>query len=662
MILNKKISRPLTIGLVIGCFSAGLFLIGALKSWSDFATDRFFVSQTADSSVVIVAIDDKSISQIGRWPWDRNIHARIIDKLTEAGVSAVGYDVIFPETSNLEDDLALETALKRAGNVVLPIELTVAKERSGYVYDPKRAITSIPTINAAAKASGHTNTPPDTDGVFRRAPILVQAPDGTTLAAFAVQILRLVKPDYAFTAVPVNKSKELIVNFSGPPQQTYTTYSAVDVYRGLVEPTKLNGKTVFVGSTAADLHDDRLVPVSNGAPMPGVEIHASIYSTLKTENWLVPVPRGFQALLLVLLGLIAAVLVISLRARSSSLAIFLVWIGWLVAAFIAFDFGHILGIVWPTITLIFASAAVTLERRVTSDRERRELRSAFSHYVSDSVVNEIMRKPEKLKLGGEKRTLTVLFSDVRGFTSIAEKMSPEKLVEVMNLYLTRMTEMVFQTEGVLDKYIGDAVMAFWNAPLDQPDHAFRAVKTALLMQDELKKMNQADVFSNGLKLKIGIGINTGEMIVGNMGSDTRFDYTVIGDNVNLASRVEGITKEYGVGILATESVMSKIKDQIVARRIDKVAVKGKKEPVMIYEVLGLKGLTEPKLLSLASDFEAALEAYFAQSFTDSMLTCESILKNWPEDGPTLNLLSRCQQFKISAPPANWDGTWVYTKK
>jgi adenylate cyclase len=654
--------RPIAAGLLVGLIGAVFFLSGVLDTWSLMAGDRLFLSRPSDPNIVIVAIDDASLAAIGRWPWPRSVHADLISRLSAAGAAAIGYDVNFPESSDDANDTALRDALRKAGNVVLPVEMSIRMEKGMLLHDKATDVQPIPPIREAARALGHTNTPPDADGVVRRIPLGVASPDKVVIPAFALEVVRTAFPSYDPARVPIDAFSRVIVNFNGPPAKNFDTIPAADVLRGIVEPSRVRGKVVFVGATAPDLHDDQLVPTSNGYPMFGVEIHASFSDTLLTERWLRPIPRPFAAAALILLGLMTALLATFLRARFSLPAAGIIWALSLVTAFVAFDRGFVVEIVWPSLVILFAYAAVTLERRVSSDRERRKLQSAFSRYVSGSVVKAIMKDPSRLQLGGEKRRMTVLFSDVRGFTSISEKLTPEALVDVMNTYLTRMTDIVFAHDGVLDKYIGDAVMAFWNAPFDQPDHAVKAVKTALAMQRALAEMNRAKAFGESLELKIGIGINTGEMIVGNMGSETRFDYTVIGDAVNLASRTEGITKEYGVGLLVTDATRREAGDAVLARRIDKVAVKGKAEPITMYEVLAMSKDVREKDQRLVSAFEAALDAYFARDFDDAIQKAETILASYPDDGPSKTLITRSKFWKENPPPADWDGTWVFTKK
>ena len=660
-LFNSDSRRPITIALGIGVFSALCFGLGLLGSWSARISDRFFLTHPSDSSIVVVAIDDASIGQLGRWPWPRQVHADLINKLTADGARVVGYDVNFPEASNVTDDQALADALKIAGNVVLPVELQLQMTGFGLSYDPNHVLSPISLIASNAAATGHTNILPDADGVARRVPLEVGAPDHSTIPAFVTQIAQLDGLEGNLAEAPLDGSRNLKVNFPNAPFKAFRTVSAVDVVRGKIDPSVFAGKVVFVGSTAADLHDSLLVPTSLGLPMPGIEIHASALDTILSRQWLQSVPVWILALLILFYAFVAGFAATHMRARESVLCVIVVWIVYVFCAFALFDRGWITDLVWPTLALFVSYGAVTLERRVTIDRQRRELKTAFSRYVSQSVVESILRDPKRLKLGGERRRMSVLFSDIRGFTTISEGMSPEDLVHVLNIYLNRMTNIVFEHQGVLDKYIGDAVMAFWNAPLDQPSHALQAVKTALDWQRALEEMNASKAFGE-VQIHIGAGVNTGDMVVGNVGGDARFDYTVIGDNVNLGSRLEGLTKEYGVHVIVSEATMKELGDEILTRKLDKVAVKGKKEPVVIYEAIGLMTSVTDEQKVLVKDFEAALERYFARKFTEAVATCEVILKTTSSDGPAKNLLERSKHFIESPPEEGWVGTWVFTKK
>lgn len=657
---NTDWPRPLAVGLAVGLLCAGAMALGLLSTWSHRLTDRLFMPQSADPRITIIAIDDAAMARLGRWPWPRSVHAQLIDLISQTKPLAIGYDVNFPEVSDQENDKALADALRNAGNVVLPIELTLINRDSQIFYDPSHVLTPIPLIASASARLGHTNTPQDVDGVVRRVPLAVASPEGSKIPHFAVQIAEM-----AGVQIDVKEGTDnlgrLIVHYINAPKHSFPMFSAADVFDGKVKPEQLAGHFVLVGSTAPDLHDEQLVPTATSQPMPGVEIHASILNTLLKGNYLREVPAALSALWLVLLGAILGFLVPRLKARWSIPLALGLWIVSIVGSFVLFDRGWIVDLLWPTIAIILGFGAVMLERRIAAERQKREIRAAFSRYVTESVVASILADPSKLKLGGERRRMSVLFSDIRGFTTISEGLRPEKLVETMNKYLSRMTDEVFKHEGVLDKYIGDAVMAFWNAPLDQPDHAKRAVETALDMLSALKEMNATKVFGD-LELKIGVGVNTGDMVVGNMGSEERFDYTVIGDSVNLGSRLESLTKEYGVCLLITESARQELNNGYLIRAIDLVAVKGKKEPVKIFEVMKRsKNASQPER-QFVKKFEDALTAYFAKDFAQAVQLTSELLAERPDDGPSKTLKTRAEHFIQEPPSVDWNGVWVMTKK
>ena len=655
--------RPLLLGGGIGLVMTLAFVIGMFDTSSARLTDRLFLSQAPDPSIVVIAIDDASISQIGRWPWPRRVHADLIQVLSEAGAKVIAYDVNFPESSDPENDGALAASMRSAQNVVLPVELQLQMKGGIVSYDPEHLLAPQADILSAARAVGHSNTPPDSDGVVRSIPLAPPSAsaDRSVTRSFVAEAMRVAGLSKQLEEAELDPDQRLVVHFPGEPFHAFPTISAVDVLRHRVPLERLRGATVFVGSTAADLHDALLVPTSHGLLMPGVEIHASAYDTLASGRFLRHIPRVFAAPFLILLALLVTLLVMRASTRVSLVVSFALWIGACLGVFILFDRGWIADLLWPSLTIVFTYAAVTIERRITADRERRELKNAFSRYVSPSVVDALIKDPKRLRLGGERRRMSVLFSDIRGFTTISEGLDPEGLVQMLNIYLHQMTEIVFKHQGVLDKYIGDAVMAFWNAPLDQPDHAREAVETAIEMRDTLVRMNQDKAFGER-ELHIGLGVNTGEMVVGNVGGEARFDYTVIGDNVNLASRLEGLTKEYGIGIIITEETRKDCGKDILTRRLDKVAVKGKKEPVMIYEAMCRMTEAPDTLRDLSAQYEHAFETYLARDFAAVRDLCEKILETHPMDDPSTVLRNRAIHFIESPPSATWDGTWVYTKK
>ncbi|HVM91033.1 MAG TPA: adenylate/guanylate cyclase domain-containing protein [Verrucomicrobiae bacterium] len=659
----KKIGLALLVGLGVGVCGAIFQLIGVFDGWTHGLTDQFFLPRDPDSSIVLVTIDDASLAKIGRWPWPRTVHADLIDKLASYGARAIAYDVNFPEPSDPGSDEKLAESIRHAGNVVMPVELRAISVSGGrFGFDPKQVTQSIAEIGSAAAAAGFSNTPLDEDNISRRVPLEVFDADGTPIRDFAYETARLVGRAPSRQDIPADQLGRMLINFPGEPGHTFRSVPASDVLQGVANPATFKGAVVFVGATAPDFHDSQNAPTSRGVPMPGIEIHASIFDTLVSHHWLVPLNAWFQALLLVLAGLLLGLIVPRIRPRYTIAIAFVLWIAWLIAAFLLFDRGIVIDIVWPTLVIFFGYAALLLERWLDTEIQRRKLRSAFSRYVSHSVVESILRDPEKLKLGGERRTMSVLFSDLRGFTSLSEGLTPEKLVDVLNTYLDAMTKIVFDEAGVLDKYIGDAVMAFWNAPFDQDDHADRSVRTAIRMRDKLKAMNAEGDFPKGIELKVGVGINTGDMVVGNIGAETRYDYTVIGDSVNLASRTESLCKEYGVMIIITQNTRAQLKTSFPTRLLDQVAVKGKKEPIRLFEVLGMPGEVADADLAFAKKYEAALDFYFTRRFSEAIAAVEDLLRERPEDVSSRHLLERCRIYRDTPPPDGWDGTWVMTKK
>ncbi|MBD3251626.1 CHASE2 domain-containing protein [Candidatus Uhrbacteria bacterium] len=661
---NQKIEapwRPMVISAGIVLFGIFASLSGALESWSHKASDRFFLDREPHPSILIVAIDDASIGSVGRWPWDRSVHGEIVRKLSNAGARVIGYDVNFPERQDASNDHALASAILDAGNVVLPQELQLIRTAGELSYNPDRVLRPIEPITDAAVRIGHSNTPPDPDGIVRRLPVRVEHTIEGISEAFGYEVAKLADPSLLLSDAPLDSLGQLIVHYPGRPERVYETMTAQELLEDRISPERIRDRVVLVGSTAPNLHDEQLTPTSIGTPMPGVEVHAALVHTLLARDWLMESPLWFTALLLIIIGLGLGYIVSHFRARWSTLALIVLWMGVLLLAFLAFDLGYIVDVVWPTFVLIFIYAVVSLERRITSEQERRKIKALFSRYVSPSVVETILEDPTKLHLGGERRRMTVFFSDIRGFTSISESMEPEELVTHLNSYLDQMTDIVFKHDGVLDKYIGDAVMAFWNAPFDQEDHALRAVKTALDMNRALDQMNEDRAFGDH-EFRIGMGMNTGDMIVGNTGGKVHTDYTVLGDHVNLASRLESLTKEYGVRILVSQATVDELRGEVLVRKLDKVSVKGKREPVTIYEVVALKDRASVAQKEAVVAYEDALNDYFGRRFADASRKCQEMLKVTPENKSVQKLCERSQAFLDHPPTDDWDGRWVFTKK
>lgn len=556
-----------------------MFWLGLASSWQEKLTDNLFLTRSAREDIVIIAVDDKSINTIGRWPWDRKIHAQLLELLAKSKPRAIGYDVAFPEKSNILSDEALKKSLS-LHNVVLPIEqVKDGLQKPNDIFKTK---------------TGLVNVLIDSDGVVRRVPG----------ESFASQIINTkVVGDY------------MRINYVGKPG-SFVTYSFIDVIDKKIPLENFKDKYVLVGATAVDLHDVQITPVSAGKEMAGVEIHANAMQTILDKKYLITEPKIQTLIFILIAALLAPFSVFTLVA-------------YIIFAFVSFDNGVIRNLIYPPTAIIVINIVNIFVKYWKEKAQKEYIKKAFSYYLSDSVLTEILKDPSKLRLGGERKEITVLFSDIAGFTTISEKLAPEELAKKLNDYLTRMTNIVFKYSGVLDKYIGDAVMAFWNAPIADADHALKACKTALEMQE------QAGEFG------VRIGINTGEMVVGNMGSQMRFDYSLLGDNVNLGSRLEGTNKEYGTKILISESTYNLVKDKLITRFIDTVAVKGKEQGVRIYEL---------RSMNYDLNFDKARELYEKGEF-DKAAKIFAKIKN---DPPSEVFLKRCQE--------GWNGIYHAKQK
>lgn len=625
--------------------------LGVFSALSEHLTDRFFLPLPKDPRIVIVAIDESSLQSIGHWPWSRSVHARLIRKIREAGAKTIAYDVNFSEATNDADDQMLANEFVRTPNLVLPTEKTATNTVAPY-----------PLFVQAVSSTGNVRVEVDADGVVRRVPWNFSQ-DGSEERLFALEVARVDQGSEVLASIPTDARDELRIHYPDHPGRAFPVVSAKDLLEGDVgSRLLLKNAVVFVGSTAHDLHDEQLVATSFGHPMSGVEIHASLFYTVVHHAWLRQIPVWIEWIVFVFIAFLLGIGVTAVRPRRSWIFPFVAIVGWGIASFFLFDGGWIADILWPILLSFGLYGALLFDRWIETEQHRQTVQRILSRYLSPTVVQSLLRDTSQLALGGQRRFLTMLFSDIRGFTSVSETVSPEALIRILNVYLGEMTNLVFEEEGVLDKYIGDAVMAFWNAPFDQADHAIRAVKTALRMQARLKELNASGVFPDGLSIAIGIGINSGEVVVGNVGSAERFDYTVIGDQVNLASRVESLTKEYGVSILITENTRREIGDRFLVRALDRVAVKGKKTSVTMYEVVEMREDATDVQKQFIEAYERILNLYWKQQFVEAAKSAQEFRSNYPEDVPIRVLLEHIDFYKMHPPGEAWDGGWTMTKK
>lgn len=421
-----------------------------------------------------------------------------------------------------------------------------------------------------------------------------------------------------------------------------------------------NNKVVIVGASAPGLSDLRSTPWQPS--FPGVEVHANVFYQLINRKFIHELSKSGEFLFILILGIVAGLLFTFLRPVGGVIAgmafYILVFVGvWLVFAFKLLW----MPLIAPFLTVLLTYTTHYAYRYRVEERDKREIKKIFSHYVSASVVDELLKKPEMVKLGGEKKFCTVLFSDLAGFTNLSEATSPEELVKLLNEYLTEMTHIVLNNQGTLDKYVGDAIMAIFGAPIDVENHALSGCKTALLMQRALEKIRQDWKKRNLPELNQRIGINSGPMVIGNMGSDIRFDYTAIGDSVNLGARLEGANKQYGTGIMISDATYQLVQGEVITRPLDMLRVKGKNEPVKVYELVALRGETlDVKTREALNYFQQGYEYYLARHWDWASNQFRQALQINGGDEPSRLYLERCEEFLKNPPGQDWDG--VYNMK
>ncbi len=633
--------------------------------------------------LLVVEVDEKSINRLGRWPWSRHTIARLVERLSEAEL--VAFDVVFSEPA--EGDTELAKAIQGAGNVLLGFflrreatektspeaidllsgsELLRVKKLSdklGLLEFPY-AETNIPLLAGASLMQAPFNSEPDPDGLYRRYTVAYLF-NGSIYPSMALQAYRLYRNTdlelevsqkgierarLGSYALPLSQGRFLLLNF--PDLSRINRLSAVEL---LDKKVSLKGKVVFFGVTEIGIYDMRPTPLDPSTP--GVYLHYTALSNLLKDDLI----RDYSHLSY-LATLLAPVLPLPLfrirRLKGRALLFVLLFLALLSLPFLSFAYlKAYLPFFYPSFALLVSYAGYEAYVYVVSERRVGELRRAFSSYLSPQLLEVVLKNPERLRLGGEKREITVLFSDLRGFTTLSEGLEPERLVSVLNQYLEPMTLLVLEEGGTLDKYIGDAIMAVFNAPVDLPDHADRACRTALKMVQRLKSLNE-EVFKPqyGLELAVGIGINTGYAVVGNMGSNVRFDYTAIGDMVNLASRLEGLNKLYKTNIIISEYTAGRLKEDFLLRKLDRVAVKGKRQAVLLYELMEK---TE-RNMRIKELYEKALEKYFEGSFEEALLMFEELVIEYG-DGPSETMAKRCKSLLLE-PPEGWEGVYVAKEK
>jgi adenylate cyclase len=559
-----------------------LAILGVLEPYELGLLDRSFEIRGARrpaAPIVIVSIDESSFVELNQpWPFPRATHARLIETVAAGRPLAIGVDLIFDQPSSWgpRDDEALGAAVARAGNVVLGAAPAI--DRQGFVT---RHVPNLPrpAVARGAAGVGAINMVHDRDSKVRRAPHRVWT-GAEWLPGLAVTLYG-VATAAGLPAAALPDRSESLINFNGPPG----TFPWVPYYRvvaGEVPPEVFRDKIVLIGPTSEPMHDIFATPFTRGGTlMPGVEIHANALETYIRGSRVHETPAAVSTTLAVIVALVAGALVVRRPPLQALAAVGLLWIALTASAYLAFVHADL----WiragaETLALVLGYGITVVDNFVREQRERRRL----AQFFSPEVLREVVRHRED-SLGSSRRLVTVLFADIRGFTALAEKLEPEEVAEMLREYLTEMTEVIFKHRGTVDKYIGDCVMALYNVPFQDPDHARNALRTALELQERTLQVSARWEARLGAAIRTGIGINTGEAVVGTLGSRQRLEYTAVGDTINLGSRLEALTKEYGVPIIISEFTQRRVNGEFLTRELTEVTVRGKTQRVKTYGVL-----------------------------------------------------------------------------
>jgi len=665
--------------------------------------------EEADTNIVLIAIDQNSLDAFQNrnviWPWPREIYGVALDYFRAAGARSVAFDILLDrkdfdrrESDGAFTDSVFAEAIKNSGNVLLVTYATkrLKEDEPGSIILDRhlgsggfsslavprvdRAVAPLRQFQEAARILAVTNFESDPDGISRRVPLVYQFKKKFIpyfgLADYMVdKNIPISQLSDVVKTIPVSNDGNFLIYWYGKggtdgvfryyPFATVVT-SALNFQSGAVPPlppSLFKNKVIIVGGTAPGLWDMRATPFTSLEAYPGMEIHATMLSNLLNDHYLRDMPYWVTSSLIVILALLGAIVFFRIRRLSAAVVTFLVILAFYIGlTFLVFYNEKLwLPMLTPSMAFISTFAFSAFYSYSTEGRQRRELRRAFNRYLSPAVVSQIVEHSGALELGGNTVEGTVYFSDIKDFTNIAESMQPKELVAYLNEYFSLASDLILKRDAMLDKYIGDAIMAIFGAPIPKPDHANLACLTALEIQRSLgafykKKSAQTPRFTTR------IGLNSGKMIVGNIGSTQRLDYTAIGDTVNLASRLEGVNKYFGTRIIISENVYRLAKDAIEARELDLIRVKGKNVPIRIYELVGEHGTLNENTREFMSLFQEGLQYYRSQKFDQAAHQFESLLNVNPEDGPCTTYVERSKLLAMQKLPENWDGVFTLTTK
>lgn len=699
--LNKWVVRS-AIGLAAFVAAVILGLTSIFENLDLRAYDLLFKIRSSQdvsqSGLAIVAIDDRAFSSLpAKWPYPREYYARAVNNLTAAGARLIVFDVTFTEPSTLNpyEDESLARAVAASGKCLMAGKLVreevgANRTENTYLMKPIAPLLSMGADWALVDAIE------DRDGFIRRY-FIFQQHQGRPLLSLATRAFVRLTAENVETELDASNGTfringqmvprydhtyTMLINFRGPAR-TFPTYSLADVLDDTTftlpgdEDTDIfdmhlqwgtfRDKVVFIGAAADELQDNKFTPFFNyegkSVKMPGVETHVNALHTLLSGDYLKKLDEPYQILIMLALSVLTLFAVYSGRTTIAILSTFAQLAILAALAIYAFVNANLwMPIVGPVLAIVFNYAGHSAQLLVAERREKGRVRKVFAQYVAKSVVDSMLASGDTPRFGGERRELTVLFSDVRGFTTFCEHHDAEVVVQRLNEYLTSMVDVVFRNQGTLDKFVGDELMAVFGAPMPFKEHAEKACLTACEMMARLRDLQKQWKAEGQESFDIGIGINTGTMIVGNLGSQQLFDYTVIGDEVNLGARLEGTNKQYGTFIIISESTYKQVKNKARVRELDLVRVKGKKQPVKIFELRSMEPLSEKEQDLLIYTYQKGLDFYKQREWYKAIREFRTVLRYFQNDGPSRLYVARSLDFIENPPPDDWDGVYEFKTK
>ena len=705
-------------------------ILTSLENQAYDARLKITLPMDVDKQVVIVDIDEKSLDEIGQWPWNRNILAKINDVLFDYyQIKAIGYDIVFAEEDidegakllntmaqgslqddpefieeyhrvmpSLQHDLRFAETLKDRKTVMgfvmdtdtikgeLPSAITELDKNTLdklAIHKAKGYTANLKSLQASAFSGGFFNNPLlDDDGVFRRVPLL-QTYENELHESLALALTRAATGSAAIEmvvetnqdsddlflewvtigeiAIPVDHNSGVLVPYIGK-QKSFEYIPATDVLNKRSDKDVLNGKIILFGTSAPGLLDLRTIPLEPA--YPGVEVHANIIQGI-LDGRILHAPgytKGFEFILITFIGILLTFTLPMLSALYSTLVIVGSIVLLISTNFYAWTNAQlVLPIAAPVLLVVLLFALQMTYGFFVESRGKRQLAHLFGQYVPPELVEEMSLKMEEINLDGEMREMSVLFSDVRGFTTISESLQPKELTDYINAFLTPITKVIHDNRGTIDKYMGDAVMAFWGAPLEDDQHALHALNAAIGIVERMKSLREEFSEKHWPEIYVGVGVNTGHMNVGNKGSEFRVDYTILGDAVNLGSRLEGLTKIYGVDIITSEFTRHAV-PEYEYRELDKVRVKGKDRPVSIYEPLGLLENISKDERKLLKQFHTAIKQFRAQNWDAAEREIFALSQLEPDRKIYKIYLDRIMFYRKHPPGEDWDGSFTHTSK